>query len=175
MQIKKTLSIVWDVIFYIFIIGAIVLTISISKTHSPGEGPSVFGYRFYTVLTGSMSPTIKEGYLTIVKEVKPSQIQVDDVITFGNDANNSVTTHRVKEVDNTDGIKFTTQGDANGTVDPSPVNGDLLVGKVIFYVPLLGATLEFIRENIKLVLGILVVIIVITLLPSRKKKVDAVE
>ena len=170
MKIKRILSISWDVVFYTFIIISLALTISLSKTHNPGEGPSVFGYRFYTVLTGSMSPTIGKGYLTIVKEVEPSEIEVEDVITFGNTSNSSVTTHRVKEIDNTDGIKFITQGDANNTIDPSPVDGSLLVGKVIYYIPMLGATLEVIRENIKLVVGFLVIITTIGVLPSKSKK-----
>ncbi|RDY27419.1 signal peptidase I [Romboutsia weinsteinii] len=171
MDIKKVLNIAWDIIFYTFLIGSIVLTISISKTHNPGEGPSVFGYKFYTVLTESMSPTMNKGSLLIVKESKKQDIKVDDAITFFNEARTSVTTHRVKEVSNIDGkIKFTTQGDANNTVDPEQVDGDLLVGKVVFHVPFIGAMLEVIRENIKLVLGGLFLIIIITSIPNKHRK-----
>lgn len=169
MNSKKIISKIGDMLFYIFILLCIILTVSISKNNNPGQGPSIFGYRMYTVLTGSMSPTMDKGSLLIVKEVNPSEIQTEDVITFGNNNNNSVTTHRVKEIINEENIKFITQGDANNMLDPEPVDGNLLVGKVIFNVPYLGATLEYIRANIKLVLGLLVFIMVITSLPNKSK------
>lgn len=175
MSIKRILSITWDVLFYAFIIISLGLTISLSRAHNPGEGPSVFGYKFYTVLTGSMSPTIGKGYLTIVKEVDPSEIKVDDVITFGNTSNNSVTTHRVKEIDSSNGIKFITKGDANNTIDPAPVEAKLLVGKVVSYIPMLGATLEVIRENIKLAVIFLVVITFLGVLPDKVKRDNEVK
>lgn len=170
MKVKSILSMIWNIIFYSFVVIILVLTVSLSKTENPGQGPSIFGYKFYTVLTGSMSPTIGKGYLTIVKESEPNEIKVNDVITFGNSSNNNVTTHRVKEIDSKDGIKFITQGDANSTIDPSPVDSKYLVGKVIYYIPFLGATFEFIRANIKIVVGFLLIITIMGLLPSKNKK-----
>lgn len=86
-----------------------------------------------------------------------------------NNNDKSVTTHRVKEISNEDGIKFTTQGDANNTVDPEKVDGNLLVGKVVYHIPFLGATLEYIKSNIKIVLGGLILIMIITSIPNKHK------
>ena len=170
MKVKRLLSITWDIVFYTFIMISLVITISLSRTQNPGDGPSILGYKFYTVLTGSMSPTIGKGYLTIVEEVESSDIKVNDVITFKNTSGHSVTTHRVKEIDTSDGIKFITQGDANNAVDPLPIDGNMVVGKVVNYIPLLGAIFEVIRENLKFIMSILVVIIVIGILPSKGNK-----
>lgn len=169
MEIKKISSKAFDILFNIFIILCICLTIYISKNTAQGEAPTLFGYKFYTVLTESMSPTMDKGSLLVVKEVKPEQIKVEDVITFGNSNNKSVTTHRVKQISNEEGVKFTTQGDANNSVDPEKVDGSFLVGKVINHVPFLGATLEYIKSNIKLILGGLILIMVITSFPNKSK------
>ena len=169
MDVKKTINKTFDILFYIFLLACICLTINISKNTKQGEPPTLFGYKFYTVLTGSMSPTMNRGSLLVVKETQPKDIKVEDVITFGNNNDKSVTTHRVKEISNEDGIKFTTQGDANNTVDPEKVDGNLLVGKVVYHIPFLGATLEYIKSNIKIVLGGLILIMIITSIPNKPK------
>lgn len=169
MKLKKIVNLTSDIVFYIFLISCICLTIHISKNTKQGEPPTLFGYKFYTVLTGSMSPTMDRGSLLVVKETQPQDIKVEDVITFGNNNNTSVTTHRVKEISNEDGIKFTTQGDANNTVDPEKVDESLLVGKVVYHIPFLGATLEYIKSNIKIVLGGLILIMVITSVSNKPK------
>ena len=165
----NTLKKIGDVIFYIFIIICIVSTISIGKTKANGGGVSIFGYRLYTVLTESMSPTMNKGSLLLVKETDPTTIQKEDVITYAGNDGYSVTTHRVKDVHNESNLEFTTQGDANNDVDPERVSSERVVGKVIGHVPLIGATMEFIKSNINLLLGFLVVITIIGVIPKTSK------
>lgn len=169
MNLKKILSITWDIVFYVFLICTIILTISIGKNNNPGEGPSILGYKLFSVLSESMSPTMDKGSLLIVKELDAQDIKVNDVITFRNGSSQTLTTHRVKEILNSDKVSFITQGDANNVADAQPVDGNLIVGKVMFSTPYLGATLEFIRENIKFVLGALFLIVIITSMPSKSK------
>lgn len=168
MNLKKVLSVTWDIVFYVFLICTIILTISICKNKNSEEGPSILGYKLFSVLSESMSPTMDKGSLLIVKEANAQDIEVNDVITFRN-SSQTLTTHRVKQILKGDKVSFVTQGDANNVVDAQPIDENLLVGKVIFNTPYLGATLEFIRENIKFVLGALFLIIIITLLPSKSK------
>ena len=83
-----------------------------------------------------MSPTININDLVIVKEVKPEEIEVNDIITFGSTNSDNITTHRVKEIINeNNAIKYVTQGDANNVEDPSPVQSDVLIGKVVKRLP----------------------------------------
>lgn len=107
----------------------------------------LLGYKFYDVLTGSMSPTINPGSLIIVKEIDDSEVKEGDVITFKGTSTSNLTTHRVVEVIEKDNnIKFQTKGDANYVLDPMLVDEGLLVGKVVFNVPYMGNVMSFINQ-----------------------------
>ena len=142
------------------------------KAKLRGEQPSIFGNKFFIVLTGSMSPTIKVGDLIVVKDINPEQIQVNDVITFGSKASDNITTHRVKEVLNSgQEIQYVTQGDANNVEDPIPVESELLLGKVNKVIPKVGTILLWIQNNtIKLLIGVIALIIFVYLFSKLKDK-----
>lgn len=98
--------------------------------------PSVFGFSFLRVATGSMEPTIPTGSLIIVRETDAEKIQVGDVICFYStdpQIKGVPNTHRVVEVQQENGsISFVTQGDAAYEPDPYAVPADRLVGKYIY-------------------------------------------
>ena len=62
-----------------------------SKTNKD-KVPSVFGYKPFIVLSGSMEGKIHKGDLIITKKVDPTTLKVKDIIAF-RDAENTVTTH----------------------------------------------------------------------------------
>ena len=71
-------------------------------------------------------------------------------------------TDRAIDIVNSDGkTEFITKGDANNTQDPVPLDEKLLVGKVVFQVPYLGAFLSSLQKNKLIFIGLLVVIILI--------------
>ena len=78
------------------------------------KSPSVFGYKYFTVLTGSMEPTINVGDLVIVKE---SSYAINDIISYKD--GNSVVTHRIIDYSTQDNgeIFYTTKGDNNNAED----------------------------------------------------------
>lgn len=118
----------------------------------------LFGYKFYDVLTGSMSPTINPGSLIIVKEIDDSEVKEGDVITFKGSSTSNLTTHRVVEViDKDNNIKFQTKGDANDVLDPMLVDEGLLVGKVILDIPYIGKVMSFINKY-RLIIVILIIV-----------------
>lgn len=94
--------------------------------------PTVFGYGFLQVATGSMEPTIPAGALIIVRETDASQVQVGDIITFYSldpQIMNMPNTHRVTEIQKKYGDPvFITKGDATPTEDPFPVYPERLIG-----------------------------------------------
>ncbi|MBW8750058.1 MAG: signal peptidase I [Propionibacteriales bacterium] len=86
--------------------------------------PRVGGGTAYTVLTGSMRPTMPPGTLVVVRPVKPEQIAVGDVVTYQIESGDpTVATHRVVAV----GIDM--KGDANNVDDPSEVRPEQIRGK----------------------------------------------
>ncbi|MGV3220034.1 signal peptidase I [Clostridium baratii] len=133
--IKNIISYIVIAIVFIFMVISILSNIGL------------FGYKFYDVLTGSMSPTINPGSLIIVKEIDDSEVKEGDIITFKGTSTSNLTTHRVVEViEKNNNIKFQTKGDANDVLDPMLVDGNLLVGKVVFNVPYMGKVMSFINQ-----------------------------
>lgn len=142
MSEKSTGKLVKDIISYI-----VITIVSIFMVISILSNVGLFGYKFYDVLTGSMSPTINPGSLIIVKEIDDSEVKEGDVITFKGSSTSNLTTHRVVEVIEKDkNIKFQTKGDANNVLDPMLIDGNLLVGKVVFDIPYMGKIMSFINQ-----------------------------
>lgn len=102
--------------------------------------PLLLGATPYTVLTGSMRPTLPPGDLVVTRPTSPDDISLGDVITYQLRSNEpEVVTHRVVGVGTTsDGERtFVTRGDANN-MDDDPILGVQVRGVVVYHVPYLG-------------------------------------
>ena len=96
------------------------------------------GYRTFTVLTGSMEPTIPVGSIVLVA---PSSIyQVGDIIAFKR--GQKTITHRIKTIAN--GM-YQTKGDANDAADPQKISKFQIIGRDIAIIPYVGKVMEFIK------------------------------
>ena len=117
-------SLLGTILLIVLILGCIPLTV-----------PKAFGYNIYTVISGSMEPTIPVGSLVYVKYQEPETIQKKDVIAFyGAKDASSIVTHRVVTNKKLSG-EFITKGDANQTKDMNPVNYNNYMGKVVLSIP----------------------------------------
>ncbi len=86
----------------------------------------------------SMEPSIPLGSLILVRPIDAAAASVGDILTVRFD-NGVVVTHRVtRVVDSTAERLFELRGDANETVDASFVPARAVIGRVDFFVPLLG-------------------------------------
>ena len=115
---------------------------------------SLFGYRFYNVLTPSMQPLFKPGDMIFVKLVDPSQVQVGDVVTFNpSTKSDAFLTHRVVGLlppDEKYPARMVTKGDYNNAEDP-PVGLNAVIGTHMFTVPQFGRVVDMMRSNLLLV------------------------
>lgn len=119
------------------LVGGILLTLVILLC-IPATLPQLFGYQGYAVVSGSMEPAIPTGGLVYVKETEPEHIQKEDVIAFYSASDTgAVITHRVVKNQVVSG-QFITKGDANEAEDVMPIPYELLIGKVVCSIPLLG-------------------------------------
>lgn len=168
----KTFRVIGNIVFYLIIIIIIVVSIAFGKGKITGSDPSILGYRLYTVLSGSMSPTIETGSVVIVKEKDIEAIKKQDIITFKNEAN-VVSTHRVVKILKDDNnIEFVTKGDANDILDPQSIKSKDVIGQVAFNIPLAGYIVVFIQNNIiKLLIGVFILIIMVGVMKSIYRKV----
>ena len=141
------------------LIGAVFFAFNSSPTKS------VLGYRYYTVLTASMSPTYNVGDIVFVKLKDSSSINVDDVITFNPSGDSDAyLTHRVVEkFDNYEGTGvtcFRTKGDANDSSDSFLIDEDRVIGTVVFGIPKLGYVIRFVQLRWYFVAAIFLMIVV---------------
>ncbi len=167
---KTTLLKVWSVVSTILVIVVVLFAIFLM-------GSRLMGFRVFNVISGSMSPTYNVGDLIYVKTVDPSEVQVGDPITFVLNEDLVVATHRVVRID-AENQHFYTKGDANDTIDSTPVHFKNLIGVPQFKIPKLGYVSDFIQypPGMYITIGACAVLIFLVFLPdiiSRRKKKKA--
>ena len=169
---NKKLELVGNIAFIIFMIIILSLIFITVQSKLTGQEPTLFNHRLYIVDSGSMSPTIKLDSMIIVKESQPSEINAGDVITYYGHNTSSRVTHRVMEViDN--GKSFTTRGDANESNDPLALEGEKLIGRVVFAIPAIGRVFRFLGTKVGMSLLVTIAIAWIAipkLLPKDSKE-----
>jgi len=104
-------------------------------------GPFVLPYRVYTVLSGSMEPTIPIGAQVVVLKVNAADIRVGDIVTFDLPSNPGVlVTHRVIQVepDGKGGAQWITKGDHNSVPDSWRIPATGFGYRYAFAVPFVG-------------------------------------
>jgi signal peptidase len=102
--------------------------------------PAVLRAMPFSVLTGSMAPTMPAGSLVVSRPTPPEQVEIGDVVTFQlRSGEPDVVTHRVIGTGwAADGdLVFVTRGDANDLAD-EPVRAVQIRGVVAYHVPYLG-------------------------------------
>ena len=109
--------------------------------------PRIMGYSVYSIESGSMAPTIPKGSLVYVKPYTQFEdYYVGDIVTFSDLTREKFFTHRIVGTDES-AKAFTTKGDANADVDPSPAESIYAVGKVQFSIPFLGYAASILRKK----------------------------
>ena len=135
--------------------------------------PSIFGYKPFIVLSGSMETKIHKGDLIFVKTIDPSELEIEDVIAF-RDAQDTVTTHRIIEIVEKDGITyFITKGDNNDSQDQNLVEFEDVEGIYAGRIPSVGNIMNSLAEPTTILilgLGITVIFVIGYSISSKKLK-----
>ena len=105
--------------------------------------PSIFGYSSLMVATGSMSGTIEEGDLIIIKAT--GDYGIGDIVTFFQDGDTIPTTHRIINIDD-DGL-WVTRGDANNSKDGRSISSDEIIGEWVMTIPYVGTFIDWAVEG----------------------------
>lgn len=115
----------------LILICLVLATPSIIHLHPPLVGAD----ESYTVLSGSMTPTLNPGDLVFVRHIEPATINVNDIMTIKSEI--GIFTHRVVEKKlEDDTYLFKTKGDANEDPDSGWISGSQIIGKHVFTIPL---------------------------------------
>ena len=125
---------------------------------------NLFGYTFFEVATGSMSPTLEIGDVVIVKITK--QVKEDDIIVYIDGKN--IITHRLIEINDNELIA---KGDANNSQD-KPIQQEMVLGEVIRILPKIGIWRKIFTssEVVGLILVLIVLFSVVFMFSSSESK-----
>ena len=131
--------------------------------------PMPFGTGIAVVTTGSMEPALSVNDLLIVK--KKEEYTEGDIVVYT--SGSSMVVHRIirlndSKKDRKEEPAVILKGDANNTED-APVAMSRIKGKVVFYIPALGALLRAVKSGTGLMILIIAGILIIEL-PFRLKK-----
>lgn len=159
------------VISILSIILVLNIYIMVQANLSPNKVPSVFGYKPFVVLSGSMESKISVGDLVFVKSIDVNELNINDIIAF-RDNDDLITTHRiVDEVEINNQRCFKTKGDSNNTEDVGTVCKGQIEGKYEGKISKAGNIIMFIQKPlgfIVMMLSILIVCMFIYFISSRR-------
>lgn len=131
---NKAFKIIYGII-KTFIVSFLVIYLLFVIIQRVTNNSSIFGYRMFTVATGSMEPVYNVNDVILVRDTDPSTLKVgDDIAYLGNrDAvKGLVVTHRIIRIETLDDNKvhYTLKGVNNKYEDPS-ITEDQILGKVL--------------------------------------------
>lgn len=119
---------------------------------SAGKVPSVLGFSFMQIQTGSMEPDYPVGSIVVTKKTDVEELKTGDVISFYSNAPDTKgmpITHRIVRVQRTSGGSpfFTTKGDANDFDDSLTVGTYSIIGKVVYNIGTVGGSIISVLKN----------------------------
>lgn len=116
---------------------------------------SLFGFRIYRVISGSMQPALQIGDVIIVK--KSNNYSERDIITYSNGL--TTITHRIIAINNDEVI---TKGDAN-EVDDKPINKEQIIGKFFFRISNFSLFSVILSKNVIYLIMIFLLVLIFLL------------
>lgn len=159
----RIFSVVRTVLVYLLALAIITAAAFFAADRSPDK--SLFGFRYYTVLTDSMVPAFRSGDMVFVKITGADKIENGDIITFNPSSDSEAyLTHRVVEklpdYQGTGVTCFKTKGDANDAEDSFLIDEERVIGTVQFHLPRLGFILRFVQLRWYFIAPLLVLLFV---------------
>ena len=116
------------------------------------------GYAYLLVATGSMTGTINQGDLIIVK--KTDDYALGDIVTYIEADGKYPVTHRIVNYGPEEGT-FITKGDANLSADIHPVSVEQIAGEVVFVIPKVGLVFDWFIHQGGVIYVVAMIVIVI--------------
>lgn len=158
--LKKIFKIVKSIVNVLIVLLVMAFVFMVCLQRFSDNKFSLFNYRMFTVVTGSMEPKYKIGDVLIAKEKAPSKIKVGDAISYlatKGEIKGNVVTHEVVKItkDENDDYIFHSKGLVNLVEDPV-VHESQLYGVVIYK----SKILSFIYKIIGTTMGMFLFVIV---------------
>ena len=197
-KVLGVLSKIGNVIMWLFLAFAILMTTVVLISQDKTDLPSAFGKSLVSVQSDSMNPSFMEGDLIVVNMLTDEEkfnLKENDVITFyadlDGDGEFEINSHRIVGVNKSGGNTFyTTKGDnplTNPEADREEVPAQLVLGKWQegSRIPALGTVVDFLKTPLGF--GVVIVIpliaffiyelynFIVVLVSMKQKKLSAVD
>lgn len=146
-----------EILSSLLLVAAVIFTAYVMINTARGHAVSIFGNYTLKVVTGSMEPTIMTGDFIIVHKAQPSELGVNDIITFYSDdpeTKDLLITHRIIGIKE-DGT-YITKGDANNIEDHVAARPERVLGKYVRKARYLGLISSF-ADTRKLILLLVII------------------
>ena len=174
--IKKVITVLGLILF--IVIMTLGITIVYKSLSEPNKIPSVFGWKPFIVLSGSMEDTIMPGDLILTKEIDTLELKDGDVISFRTNKY-TVITHRIIDIVEDEGErKYYTKGDNNDTADSNIVCNNQIEGIYRYRIPKLGNIAIYLQKPIGIIICIavpLIIILIAQLADLKSKQIEVKE
>lgn len=137
MEAKKIIKIVLKILYQIFILICLLLAVIIVLQKVTDSNRTIFGYRIFRVITGSMEPEYDIGQVVICKETNPNDIKVgDDIVYLGKygEYNGKIIMHEVIGIDRDENndLNFHAKGLHSSSVEDPQIKSSQIYGVVKF-------------------------------------------
>lgn len=155
---RKALSMI-TILCYVLIFGFLLLI-----------SPIVAGYHPVIVQSPSMQPAIKTGSIVYYKSVDTiAQLSMGDVITFKQEGDGPMITHRLMRINDDGTIK--TMGDNNPSLDSWDITFENIVGKVgSVYIPKCGFYMAFAQNPAVIFVVASIIVLNVVIKPVKEKE-----
>ena len=160
---SKSLKKVWNVVSSILVARVVILALLL-------VGARVAGLQVFTVLSGSMEPTIPTYSVCLVTtRVDYGDLSVGDIVVYTRRSDGQQIVHRIVDVTDTGAI---TRGDANQTDDGVSVTPDNLYARYIAHIPCGGRIINAIRTptGCAVIAAIVAVLIIWNIVDDKRRK-----
>lgn len=180
---KKILKIGFKILYQILIILCLILIAIILMQKVSDSNRTIFGYRIFRVITGSMEPQYDVGVVVICKEVDANKIKVgDDIVYLGQygDYNGKIIMHEVVGIDkdeNDNNVNFHAKGLHSASVEDPQIEPNKIFGVVKFQSKTLTVLYELATSiySAFIIITILVLNVFISFKTSGKNDVHKLE
>ena len=157
-------------VFKYIILNILIILFIINLILSFEENTHIFGIYMFNIISESMEPTLYKDDLVVVQKCEPSELKIDDIITFKQEGR--TISHRITNITKEKGIiKFRTKGDNNEVIDPDEVSEEQVYGKYLCKISKIGKVVNYlqnIRGFINIGLFAIIVFILVTLKDKQK-------
>lgn len=152
---KKVLSIIFNIIKYIYLFVLFVYLVFIC-IHRLSVDNSILGYRLFTINNDEMYPKYKVNDIVIVKDINVNKLKVGDNISYVGDCcgqGGMTINHKIVSIDK-EANKITTKG-INSPVEDPPIRYKQVIGKIVgkLYV------INFLHHILKSAIGFFVTVV----------------